>query len=319
MDFELDEDQRSVLDAVGQLLERHAGPARAIELAAKGGYDAELEAALEEAGFLGLFAESGALEAALLTEAVARAAGVAAIGAATLVIPGVREAGGLGGREASGPVALAWRPEAGSGRPVRFAAHARQVLFASEEAMRIATIRPGSVEPVRSSFGYPFGMVSSEIHAESEGLAGESGALLRWWRVALACEVAGSARGALDATLEHVKQRRQFGRALGSFQGLQHRLAHLAVRVEGTRWLALEAADATGARAAEAAAVAAAYASETAKAVFDETHQFCGAMGFTREHDLHVFSMRLQALRLELGGAAGHRRSAARARWPVSA
>ena len=40
-----------------------------------------------------------------------------------------------------------------------------------------------------------------------------------------------------------------------------------------------------------------------------------GAMGFTREHDLHVWSMRLQALRLELDGASGHKRAAARARW----
>ncbi len=49
--------------------------------------------------------------------------------------------------------------------------------------------------------------------------------------------------------------------------------------------------------------------------VFVETHQFTGAMGFTREHDLHVWSMRLQALRLEAGGVGGHRRAVAEARW----
>ena len=62
-------------------------------------------------------------------------------------------------------------------------------------------------------------------------------------------------------------------------------------------------------------AIAAAHAASAAQRVFNEMHQFSGAMGFTREHDLHVWSMRLQALRLEAGGVAGHRRAAAGARW----
>jgi hypothetical protein len=65
----------------------------------------------------------------------------------------------------------------------------------------------------------------------------------------------------------------------------------------------------------EAAATAAAYAAAAAAQVFAETHQLSGAMGFTRQHDLHVFSLRLQALRLEAGGEGAHRRAAAAARW----
>ena len=83
--------------------------------------------------------------------------------------------------------------------------------------------------------------------------------------------------------------------------------------VEATRWLTYEAA-AKGAP-EEAAAIAAAYATDAAHHVFRETHQLTGAMGYTREHDLHVWSMRLQALRLEAGGMAGHRRAVAEARW----
>jgi alkylation response protein AidB-like acyl-CoA dehydrogenase len=94
---------------------------------------------------------------------------------------------------------------------------------------------------------------------------------------------------------------------------VQHRLAACAVQVEGARWLALEAV-AHGAP-AEASAVAAAYAAAAARRVFAETHQLSGAIGYTREHPLHVFSMRLQTLRLELGGAAAHARAAAQARW----
>ena len=51
MDFELNADQQAVLEAVESLLDKHAGAARAIELAASGGYDQALEAALDEAGF----------------------------------------------------------------------------------------------------------------------------------------------------------------------------------------------------------------------------------------------------------------------------
>ena len=83
--------------------------------------------------------------------------------------------------------------------------------------------------------------------------------------------------------------------------------------IECARWIAYEAAY-QGAPTA-AAATAAAYATAAANRIFAETHQLTGAMGFTREHDLHVWSMRLQALRLEAGGVSEHRVAAARARW----
>ncbi len=139
------------------------------------------------------------------------------------------------------------------------------------------------------------------------------GTLRAWWRVALAAEAVGTMAAALDVTVDYVKKRRQFGRAIGSFQAVQHRLAECAVLVEGSRWLAFEAAALDAGE--EAAAIAAAHASDAAARVFADTHQLSGAMGFTREHDLHVFSMRLQVLRLELGGAPAHRLAAARARW----
>ena len=63
-----------------------------------------------------------------------------------------------------------------------------------------------------------------------------------WWRVALATEIAGTMRGALSFTTQYVKERRQFGRAIGSFQAIQHRLADCVVLTEATRWLAYEAA-----------------------------------------------------------------------------
>jgi alkylation response protein AidB-like acyl-CoA dehydrogenase len=309
VDFELDADQGNIVEAIESLLARHAGPERAIELAAKGGYDTALEQALAEAGYLGLARDVGPLEAALLVEAVARAGGVVAVAAAALVAPLVAE------RELAGPVALV---EAASGAPARYAAQARTLLVLDGDEARIVLPEPGDVAPLESSFGFPMGRVAREAASRGESLgSGRAERLRAAWRVALAVETAGTLAGALQTTLDYVKQRRQFGRAIGSFQGVQHRLAHCAVQVAGARWLALESAWQGAPQ--EGAAIAAGYAAAAAKRIFDETHQFCGAMGFTREHELHVWSMRLQALRLELGGVASHRSAAAGARWQGAA
>ena len=304
MDFELNDDQRAILEAVGTLLERHAGAERAIALAPKAEYDHALDEALQQAGFLelALGEDTGPLESALVVEAVARAGGVVAIAAGALVAPGAA------GRNLAGPVAML---SAANEVPIRYGAHARSLLVLEEDEARHLTLEPGDAAPVRSSFGFPLGRVRV---GAGESLGPGSGERMRaWWRVALAAEAVGTMDAALSVTIEYTKQRRQFGRSIGSFQAVQHRLAECAVLVEGARWLAREAAG-LGAP-PEAAAAAAAHATAAANRVFTETHQLSGAIGYTREHDLHVWSMRLQALRLELGSVAGHRRALAAARW----
>ena len=311
MDFELSDDQRAVVEAVDALLARHAGPARAIELAGKGAYDGALDAALAEAGFaeIALGAETGALEAALVVERVARAAGAVSFAATALVAPLVA------GRALAGPVALAEAHDAG---PIRFAPAARTLLILDGDTARVTAVAAGDVTPVRSDFGYPAGRVSEAARARGDSLGPGSGArLAAWWRVALAAEALGAMDAALRFTVGYVSQRRQFGRPIGSFQAVQHRLADCAVQVEGARWLGYEAA-AQGAP-AEAAACAAGFALAAAGRVHRETHQLSGAIGYTTEHDLHVWSMRLLALRLELGGAGAQLRALARERWGAPA
>ncbi len=307
MDLDLSDDQQAILEALGQLLERHAGPARAIELGKKGAYDDALDEALAGAGFAQMYLddETGPLEAALLVDAVAQAAGVVSIGASALVAPAVA------GRALDGPLALARR---GGDRLVRFAPHARTLLVDAGDQARVVELGPADVEPVRSNFGYPVARLAAGALERGEPLGAGSGQRLRdWWRVAIATESAGTMRAALDCTVAYLKQREQFGRPIASFQAVQHRLAECAILVEGVRWLALEAAY-HGAQ-TEAAAVAAAYATGAARQVFAEMHQLSGAIGFTHEHDLHVWTMRLQALKLEMDGAASHQRAIAQARW----
>jgi alkylation response protein AidB-like acyl-CoA dehydrogenase len=307
VDFEWNDDQRAILAAVDSLCAQHAGPARAIQLDAKADWDDLLDKALAEAGFaeVALGApETGTLEAALVVAEVARHAGTLPIGAQVLVAPI------LTGRVVPGPVALVSLAHPG---PVRFGAHARTALVDCGDEARLVSLGPRDGAAVRSNFMLPVGTLALDARA-GESLGKGSGEVLRsWWRVALAAELYGTMSAALEITVAYVKRRRQFGRAIGSFQALQHRLAMCTVLVEGARWLTFEAAskDVPG----ESAATAAAYAAEAANQLFRETHQLTGAMGFTREHDLHVFSMRLQALRLELGGASAHRRAITAQRW----
>jgi alkylation response protein AidB-like acyl-CoA dehydrogenase len=306
MECELSSEQAAICEAVDRLLAQRAGAERAAELDREGSVDVELSEALAAAGFLeiALADGTGPLEAALVVERVAGAAGVVPIGAQALVAPALLGAG------CAGPVAIASLAHAG---PVRFAAHARTLLVDAGAEARVVVLAPGEIEAVPSHFMFPLGRVALDA-SRGESLGAGSGAeLRRWWRLAIAAEAAGAMRAALDVTVEYVKRRRQFGRAIGSFQALQHRLARCAVEVEATRWLVFDAAF-RGAP-AEAAATAAAYATSAAVKVHAETHQLTGAMGFTREHPLHVWSMRLQALRLEAGGTSEHRVAAARERW----
>ena len=309
MDFEYSTDQQAILDAVGSLLEQHAGPARAIALQDKDGYDTELDTALREAGFTDVARGdgSGPLEAVLIAEAVARSGGVCAFAASAVVASAVSDS------SIEGPVALTF---AEPGGPVRFAASARSLLVLDRAAgeARVVPVQPGECEPVRSSFGYPMGRPPADLSKRGESLGpGSAERLERWWRLALAVEAVGTMAACLEVTVAYLSERRQFGRAIGSFQAVQHRLADCAIQIEASRWLVREAA--FHAAPEEAAATAASYALAAAGDVFSETHQLSGAIGFTREHDLHVFSMRLQALRIELGG---HSRALAAARWGVA-
>jgi alkylation response protein AidB-like acyl-CoA dehydrogenase len=305
VDFELSDDQRAILASAGKLLAAKAGPERARALAKESAYDHLLDRELESAGFVGLARSegTGALEAALVLEAIAKSAGTVAYGSAALVAPFITE------EKLDAPIALALAEDGST--PIRFGAHARTLLIADGDVVRARRLAKDEAKSEASVFGYPMARLSRE---GGDRLGIGTGPRMRaWWRVALALEIAGTMRAALDFTVAYVKERKQFGRAIGSFQAIQHRLAECTASVEGSRWLALEAA-ALGAS-DDRAAAAAAHASSAAARVFHEMHQMNGSIGFTREHLLHVWTMRLQALRLEMRGAAAHRIETSRARW----
>jgi alkylation response protein AidB-like acyl-CoA dehydrogenase len=214
------------------------------------------------------------------------------------------------GLDLEGPIALAsqW-----SGQRVRFAAQAQSALVLTDASAFVATVDEVSDET--RAFGYP---VATVALSKKDDLGPEAAAeLTRWWRISLAVDIAGAARSALWLTKTHLTDRIQFGKPIASKQAVQHRLATIYVRVEAATWLARYAASlADPAEGREAAAAAATTAVGLAHDAIWELHQLTGATGFTVEYDLQLLTMRMHALRLELGGVSGgHARDLAQLRW----
>ncbi|MGN0064690.1 MAG: acyl-CoA dehydrogenase family protein [Nocardioides sp.] len=128
--------------------------------------------------------------------------------------------------------------------------------------------------------------------------------------VAAAAVQVGTMQRALDDTVEYSKQRVQFGRVIGSFQALKHRMADMLVRLEMSRSALLAASWALSTHAEDAserAAVAGSYVSESLWSVAGEMVQLHGGIAITWEHDAHLVLKRAHALGTVFGQAHEHR------------
>jgi alkylation response protein AidB-like acyl-CoA dehydrogenase len=126
----------------------------------------------------------------------------------------------------------------------------------------------------------------------------------------LAAEQTGLAQRCLDMTIAYVKERKQFARPVGSFQGLKHRLADLWVSVTQARAASRYAAACLATKSADASvavALAKAYCSEVAVQAAQECVQMHGGIGFTWEHPAHLFLKRAKADSIAFGTADAHR------------
>jgi alkylation response protein AidB-like acyl-CoA dehydrogenase len=136
------------------------------------------------------------------------------------------------------------------------------------------------------------------------------GSALRVGAALLAAEQVGVASWCLDATVAHLKTRHQFGRPVGSYQALKHRLAELWVAVTQARAAARYAAGCVAdgdPDAAVAVAVAQAHCSPVAVRAAEECVQMHGGIGFTWEHPVHLYLKRAKSAAIALGTAERHR------------
>ena len=306
MDLRLDSEQHSIVGAVRTLFARTAGPDRARDTAA--GMDCEALQHLDEAGFLDLAQPGGPrdrLAAVLILEEAVSSLVNAPVGARTLVAPY------LGLDEMPRALGLAM----GNRSVVRFGSDVDVVLMLDGQDVRL--LRPGDLkaERVESRLSYPLARITA-LPGRGVLLAdGAAARLTRAWRTLLAAEAGAAMISAIAVARQHVSVRTQFGKHIGSLQAVQHRLADAHVLAQGSMWLARRAAWYLDSELETA--MAAAYASAAALNVFDAVHQVVGAIGFTREFDLHLWSLKLPVLAIELGGPRAHAAAASAAQWPA--
>ncbi len=149
----------------------------------------------------------------------------------------------------------------------------------------------------------------------AQGPSGPCGRPLTVGAAILASEQLGVAQWCLDTTVDYLKTRHQFGRPVGSFQGLKHRLAELWVAVTQARAVARNAAGCVAEGdpdAPIAVAVAQAHCSGVAVRAAEECVQMHGGIGFTWEHPAHLYLKRAKSDAIALGTPDRHRATLAR-------
>jgi alkylation response protein AidB-like acyl-CoA dehydrogenase len=291
MDYELNADQATLVDGISSLVDRHVDAPRDGQVSARVHfhYSQALDRDISDGGFFGIAREEGfgALEAALLVEQVYRSPSVAEVAASAIIAPQLTT------EDLPRPIAVV-RAEDLS-RPIRFLNVAKTLLVDLGDDVAVIDLRNAEVDVPPGIFAYPFGVLKQPPDlAAARRLGPGSGRKLRlWWRVALAVEAGAAMMQAINFTVEYVKNRRQFGRPIGSFQAVQHRLGLDAQIPEGVQWLARRAAWSGTDADASAAAL---YAQENMPPVLYDCHQFNGALGMTLEHPLHFWTLRLRAL-----------------------
>jgi alkylation response protein AidB-like acyl-CoA dehydrogenase len=143
-----------------------------------------------------------------------------------------------------------------------------------------------------------------------DGGSGILEAVLDRARACLAAEMLGSASEAFERTVQYLKDRKQFGVAIGSFQALKHRAAQMFCEIEVTRSAVLAACSALdegGNDAAALASLAKAKASDTLYLCGNEGVQMHGGIGMTDEHEIGFFMKRARVAQATFGDAAFHR------------
>jgi alkylation response protein AidB-like acyl-CoA dehydrogenase len=317
MDFDLSRDQREIKDVARELLTARSPFAKVREAAETAAYDPALWGELVELGWPGIaVAEEhggqglGAVELAVLAEELGYACAATpflstATAAAVIQATGTDEqrarwlpglaagelTAGIGTRELAADAAGAAIVVVIDGDEAQLIESPETDLFVSiDPTRRFATIVKGDEQPLGP------------------------GAVDRI-RTAIAAEVVGVCQRALDMTLAYVKERKQFGVPVGSFQAVSHRCAEMLLGTESARSTAYYAAWAAGADPqllGEAAALASAAAAEGGRSVTASAIQMHGGIGFTWEADVHWLFKRAQLDTALLGGAKRHHAALAR-------
>ncbi|MCX4828592.1 acyl-CoA/acyl-ACP dehydrogenase [Streptomyces sp. NBC_00006] len=174
-------------------------------------------------------------------------------------------------------------------------ARSRTLLFlVREDAPGLVRVRQTAMDETRPQARIELRNVEAELLGEEDGdVTGALAAVGDTAATLLAAEAVGAADRALERTVEYVKEREQFGRPVGSFQAVKHRLADVYVQVQAARSAAYYAAwAASTADEARVGGLALAQALEALRTGAGEAVQLHGGIGFTWEHDAHLYLKR---------------------------
>jgi alkylation response protein AidB-like acyl-CoA dehydrogenase len=137
--------------------------------------------------------------------------------------------------------------------------------------------------------------------------------VLQYGAVAKCAEMVGIAQQAFDISLNYAKTRVQFGRPIGSFQTIKHKLANMVIDVDGSRYVTYHAAWLLreGLPASHEIAVAKAWTNEACRRVVKDGQQVHGGIGYTKEYDLQLYTRRAKAAEIAFDDADTHREAVA--------
>jgi len=327
MDFELDEEQRALRDAVRGLLKGY-DPANDAErrrqvVATDPGYDTSLWGRYAELGLLGLpFSEedggagAGPAEVAVVAEEIGRVLAPEPYVASVVLAGGLVAAAGsaeqraelLGGL-ASGErlLAFARADRDGVAEPVIQGAAADTIVWMVGDELFVAP-RPGDAIASRTyDGGRSARLVFDAAAATRIGSATDEATQVAFARARIAAchEALGAMESALAMTVDYLKTRQQFGVTLNRFQALTFRAADCYTAVELTRsivtWATMVAAEGTAAQTIEAAARAKLQVAHAGRQIGQEAIQLHGGIGMTNEYVVGHYTERLTAINRWLG------------------
>ncbi len=341
MDFDLSPEQRELQDAARHLLDDHAGSADVrAHLASADRYDHKLWAAMadqgwcavavpEDEGGLGL----GWVEAAVLVEEVGRHVAPVPLAPQLLTLAALRGVAGhddLRERLLSGSAlgAVAWTArgdvtasDGGEGAvaltgrlgPVEGAAIADVLVVVVPDGVHLVDLEAVGRPAAQPAMDLTRTLAWVDLDATPAVRIGDTSAaaaLGALGALTSSAELLGGSGRVLELATEYAKDRVQFGVPIGSFQAVKHRCADMLVDVEGMRsatWYAAWAAS-TGEPGWEmAASTAKVWCADASRRVMASGLQVHGGIGFTWEHDLHLYIKRAQFSQRDFGDAAHHR------------
>jgi alkylation response protein AidB-like acyl-CoA dehydrogenase len=344
MDFDLSEDQVALRDSARALLDDLAPTTRVRAVAeTTERWDRDLWAAMVEQGWLGIATPEdhggvglGWVELAVLLEEVGRHVAPAPFLPTVLALETFRQVGDVRAveRVLAGDlrVCIAWNrtPSAvraeragrewvltGRPDPVPFASVADLALVVAVDAdgpalfgVDLDVLGRPDAEPAMDLTRPIAWLELDGVDAWRLGGSDTVDALLDRGATATSLELLGGASRVLELAVEYAKERVQFGRPIGSFQAVKHRCADMLVDVEGMRSTSYWAAWCLAADDPDqsiAASTAKTWCSDASKRVMAGALQVHGGIGFTWEHDLHLYLKRAQLDQLSFGDAVAHR------------